>query len=52
MGVVLSRWGGGGPWLGGSGGLSLVGSDVLTFYMAVFHVQGLPPPLKVDVFSQ
>ena len=32
LGVVLGRWGGGGPWLGGVGGLSLVGSGSWFFF--------------------
>ena len=45
------RWGGGGPWLGGSGGLSVGGFVVLTLYVAVLRVWGAPPPLVVGAFS-
>ena len=40
----LGGWDGGGPWLGGSGGLSLVVVMVGSFYVVVFH-RGAPPPL-------
>ena len=40
----------GGPWLGGSGGLSLVGSGVVTFYLVVFHVRGVTSPRCGCVF--
>ena len=45
------RWGQVGPWLGGPGGLSLVGSFVVALYVAVFHVQGVLAPLIVGAFS-
>ena len=36
MGVILGQWGGGGPWFGGDGELSLVGFlVVLDVYVAV-----------------
>jgi hypothetical protein len=43
-------WGGGGPWLGGIGELSVVGWVDVTFYVAVFRVQGALQFLDV-VFS-
>lgn len=57
--VLMMAWGlslasgVGGPWLGGSSGLSVVGGFVgaVTFYMVVFHVQGTLPPLDVGAFS-
>jgi hypothetical protein len=36
--VVLGRRGGGSPCHGGPGGLSMVGSVGVAFYMAVFHI--------------
>ena len=48
--VVLGRWGGGGPQFGGFGGLSLVVVGLWSFYVALFHAQGVPPPLGVGVF--
>ena len=42
LGVVLGKWGGGGPWWGSCCGY---------FYMAIFRVQGAPPPLEVGAFS-
>ena len=50
LGVVLSRWGGGGPWLGGYGGLSLVRSFV-GFYMAMFCSRGARLPSVMGTFS-
>jgi hypothetical protein len=45
------RWGGGDPWLGALGGLSLVGLVVVTLYVVVFRVRGAPPPLFVGMSS-
>ena len=44
-------WPGACPWLGRSGGLSMVGWVGVTFYMAMFHVRGAPPPLIRGAFS-
>ena len=51
LGVIFGKWGGGGPRLGGSSGVSLVEPGVVTFYVAVIRVRGALPPLKVDTFS-
>lgn len=55
MGVVLSWWGGGGPWLGGFVGCPwrgfLVAWVIVTLYMVVWRVRGTPPPLEVSVSS-
>ena len=41
LGVVLGRWGGGGPWLGESSGLSLVGSVLYLLRGGVSCLRGL-----------
>jgi hypothetical protein len=46
----VGRWGGGGHWLGGSGGVSLVGPGGVTIYVAVFRGQGIMSPLEVGAF--
>ena len=46
-GVVLGKWGGGCLWLGGFGGLSVVGWVVVPSYVAVFRIRGAPPPVDV-----
>lgn len=50
LGVVFGRWGKDGPWLGGSGGLSLVVVMFCYFYIVRFCVSGVPPPLGVVTF--
>ena len=51
LGGSFVWWGGGCPRLGGSGGLSLVGflMVLVTFYVAVWHARGAPPPLREGV---
>ena len=44
--VVLGRWGGGGPWFGGSGGVTLVGSVLLPFTWQCFAPEGTRLPSK------
>ena len=41
----------GGPWLSGLGGLSLVGSVIVTLYVAVFRVRRAPHILFVGMSS-
>jgi hypothetical protein len=45
MGVVLGRWGGGGPWFGGLGGCPCGWWCLCLFYVAVSRARGVPPPL-------
>ena len=52
LGVVFGRCGGDNPWLGGSDGLPLVWSIVVTLHMAVFCIQSAPPSLDVGTFSR
>lgn len=42
LGVVLGKWDGGGPWLGCSGRLSVVGS--CSYYFICDGVSRLSPP--------
>ena len=49
LGVVLSKWGGGGPWLGGLVGCLWWDSCHLAlcyFYVAVWRIRGVPLPYK------
>ena len=51
LGVVLGKWGGGGPWLGGFGGLSLVGVLVWLFLCGgVLRLRGPTSPRSGRVF--
>jgi hypothetical protein len=57
LGVVLGRWGGGGPWFGGMAGCPWWGFWYLVFgswffrysYVAVWRAQGVPPPFKMSM---
>ena len=48
---VTGGVGWGGPWHGGYGGLSLVGSFVIPFYVAVFHIREPASPWCGRVFA-
>ena len=50
LGVVLGWWGGGDPWLGGSGGLSVAGLDLGSFTWRCFTPEEPHLPSVMGVF--